>query len=63
MKEINQQVNPENQDNKNTEEKPKKKSWFKQNVGATIVMIIMLIAIIFLGINLMVKQKQHKEDC
>ena len=62
MKEINQQVNPENQDNKNTEEKPKKKSWFKQNVGATIVMIIMLIAIIFLGINLMVKQKQHKEE-
>lgn len=62
MEEINQQVNPENQDNKNTEEKPKKKSWFKQNVGATIVMIIMLIAIIFLGINLMVKQKQHKEE-
>lgn len=62
MEEINQQVNPENQDNTNTEEKPKKKSWFKQNVGATIAMIIMLIAIIVLGINLMVKQKQHKEE-
>ena len=62
MEEINQQVNPENQDNKNIEEKPKKKSWFKRNVGATIVMIIMLIAIIYLGINLMVKQKQHKEE-
>lgn len=62
MEEINQQVNPENQDKKNAEEKPKKKSWFKRNVGATIAMIIMLIAIIVLGINLMVKQKQHKEE-
>jgi hypothetical protein len=51
MEEINQPINPENQVNEDTEKKSKKKSWFKRNVGATIVMIIMLIAIIYLGIN------------
>jgi hypothetical protein len=63
MEENSQIVNPENEGNTtNIEEKPKKKSWFQRNVGATIVMIIMLIAIIFLGINLLIKQNQHKKE-
>lgn len=63
MEENTQIVNPENEENTtNIEEKPKKKSWFQRNVGATIVMILMLIAIIYLGINLLLKQNQHKQE-
>jgi hypothetical protein len=64
---MEENVRPQNNENvenqyKNVNEQPKKKSWFKRNVGATIIMSLMLIVIIYLGINLMLKQKHHREE-